>query len=219
MNVSDAVQRRASVRAFKPDLPPAPVVRAILENAARAPSGGNLQPWHVHALAGEPLAQLLHLVATDPMQDAPEYAVYPPDLWEPYRTRRWRNAEQLYAAIGIPRENRVARLQQMQKNATFFGAPVAIFLSVDRRMGPPQWADLGIYLQTVMLLATEQGLDTCAQEYWAFRSQPVRRFLGLPPERMLFAGLALGWRDESAPVNQWRTERDAFEAWGEMRGF
>jgi len=219
MNVSDAVQRRASVRAFKPDLPPAPVVRAILENAARAPSGGNLQPWHVHALAGEPLAQLLHLVATDPMQDAPEYAVYPPDLWEPYRTRRWRNAEQLYAALGIPREDRVARLQQMQKNATFFGAPVGIFLSVDRRMGPPQWADLGIYLQTVMLLATEQGLDTCAQEYWAFRSQPVRRFLGLPPERMLFAGLALGWRDESAPVNQWRTERDAFEAWGEMRGF
>jgi nitroreductase len=219
MNVSDAVQRRASVRAFKPDLPPAPVVRTILENAARAPSGGNLQPWHVHALAGEPLAQLLHLVATDPMQDAPEYAVYPPDLWEPYRTRRWRNAEQLYAAIGIPREDRVARLQQMQKNATFFGAPVGIFLSVDRRMGPPQWADLGIYLQTVMLLATEQGLDTCAQEYWAFRSQPVRRFLGLPPERMLFAGLALGWRDESAPVNQWRTERDAFEAWGEMRGF
>ena len=113
----------------------------------------------------------------------------------------------------------MARLQQMQKNATFFGAPVGIFLSVDRRMGPPQWADLGIYLQTVMLLATEQGLDTCAQEYWAFRSQPVRRFLGLPPERMLFAGLALGWRDESAPVNQWRTERDAFEAWGEMRGF
>jgi len=219
MNVSDAVQRRASVRAFKPDLPPAPVVRAILENAARAPSGGNLQPWHVHALAGEPLAQLLHLVATDPMQDAPEYAVYPPDLWEPYRTRRWRNAEQLYAALGIPREDRVARLQQMQKNATFFGAPVGIFLSVDRRVGPPQWADLGIYLQTVMLLATEQGLDTCAQEYWAFRSQPVRRFLGLPPERMLFAGLALGWRDESAPVNQWRTERDAFEAWGEMRGF
>ena len=219
MNVSDAVQRRASVRAFKPDLPPAPVVRAILENAARAPSGGNLQPWHVHALAGEPLAQLLHLVATDPMQDAPEYAVYPPDLWEPYRTRRWRNAEQLYAALGIPREDRVARLQQMQKNATFFGAPVGIFLSVDRRMGPPQWADLGIYLQTVMLLATEQGLDTCAQEYWAFCSQPVRRFLGLPPERMLFAGLALGWRDESAPVNQWRTERDAFEAWGEMRGF
>ena len=219
MNVSDAVQRRASVRAFKPDLPPAPVVRAILENAARAPSGGNLQPWHVHALAGEPLAQLLHLVATDPMQDAPEYAVYPPDLWEPYRTRRWRNAEQLYAALGIPREDRVARLQQMQKNATFFGAPVGIFLSVDRRVGPPQWADLGIYLQTVMLLATEQGLDTCAQEFWAFRSQPVARFLDLPPERMLFAGIALGWRDESAPINQWRTERDLFKAWAEMRGF
>lgn len=219
MNVSEAVQRRMSVRAFKPDTPPAAVVRAILEGAARAPSGGNLQPWHVHALAGEPLAQLLRAVEDAPLQEEPEYAVYPPDLWEPYRTRRFRNAEQLYASIGIPREDKAARLRQMAKNATFFGAPVGIFLSVDRRMGPPQWADLGIYLQTVMLLAVEQGLDTCPQEFWAFRSEPVRRFLGLPPERLLFAGIALGWRDEDAPINQWRTERDPFETWAEMRGF
>lgn len=219
MDVSEAVQRRASIRAFKPDAPSATVVRAILENAARAPSGGNLQPWHVHALTGAPLAQLLQTIATEPWQDAPEYAVYPPDLWEPYRTRRFRNAEQLYASIGIPREDKAARLHQMAKNGSFFGAPVGIFLSVDRRMGPPQWADLGIYLQTVMLLAVEQGLDTCPQEYWAFRSQPVARFLGLPPGRMLFAGLALGWRDEDAPINQWRTERDPFDTWAELRGF
>lgn len=219
MDVSEAVQRRASIRAFKPDRPSAAVVRAILEGAARAPSGGNLQPWHVHALTGEPLAQLLHAVESSPLQEEPEYAVYPPDLWEPYRTRRFRNAEQLYASLGIPREDKAARLRQMAKNAEFFGAPVGIFLSVDRRMGPPQWADLGIYLQTVMLLATEQGLDTCAQEFWAFRSQPVARFLELPPGRMLFAGIALGWRDESAPINQWRTERDPFDTWAEMRGF
>lgn len=219
MDVSEAVQRRMSVRAFKPEAPSAAVVRAILEGAARAPSGGNLQPWHVHALTGEPLTQLLRAVESAPLQEEPEYAVYPPDLWEPYRTRRFRNAEQLYASIGIPREDKAARLRQMAKNAAFFGAPVGIFLSVDRRMGPPQWADLGIYLQTVMLLAVEQGLDTCPQEFWAFRSQPVARFLELPPERMLFAGIALGWRDESAPINQWRTERDPFDTWAEMRGF
>ncbi|WP_119966952.1 nitroreductase [Simplicispira lacusdiani] len=219
MDVSEAVQRRSSIRAFKPDVPPAAMVRAILEGAARAPSGGNLQPWHVHALAGEPLTRLLRAVEDAPLQEAPEYAVYPPDLWEPYRTRRFRNAEQLYASIGIPREDKAARLRQMAKNASFFGAPVGIFLSVDRRMGPPQWADLGIYLQTVMLLAVEQGLDTCPQEFWAFRSQPVARFLDLPPERMLFAGIALGWRDENTPINQWRTERDPFETWAEMRGF
>lgn len=219
MDVSEAVQRRSSIRAFKPDVPSAAVVRTVLESAARAPSGGNLQPWHVHALTGGPLAQLLQAVESAPLQAEPEYAVYPPDLWEPYRTRRFRNAEQLYASIGIPREDKAARLHQMAKNATFFGAPVGIFLSVDRRMGPPQWADLGIYLQTVMLLAVEQGLDTCPQEFWAFRSEPVARFLELPPERMVFAGIALGWRDDSAPINQWRTERDPFEVWGEMRGF
>ena len=219
MNVSDAVRQRHSVRAFKPEQPPAAMVRSILEQAARAPSGGNLQPWHVHALAGEPLAQLLHLVATAPMQEEPEYAVYPPELWEPYRTRRWRNAEQLYTAIGIPREERVARLQQMQKNAAFFGAPVGIFISMDRRMGPPQWADLGIYLQTVMLLATERGLDTCAQEYWARYPQTVAKAVGLPDDHMLFSGMALGWRDETAPINSFRSTRDPFEVWGELQGF
>ena len=219
MNVSDAVRQRHSVRAFKPEQPPAAMVRSILEQAARAPSGGNLQPWHVHALAGEPLAQLLHLVATAPMQEEPEYAVYPPELWEPYRTRRWRNAEQLYAAIGIPREEREARLQQMQKNAAFFGAPVGIFITMDRRMGPPQWADLGIYLQTVMLLATERGLDTCAQEYWARYPQSVAQAVGLPADHMVFSGMALGWRDEAAPINTFRSTRDPFEVWGELKGF
>ena len=111
MDVSEAVQRRMSVRAFKPEAPSAAVVRAILEGAARAPSGGNLQPWHVHALTGEPLTQLLRAVESAPLQEEPEYAVYPPDLWEPYRTRRFRNAEQLYASIGIPREDKMARLQ------------------------------------------------------------------------------------------------------------
>src|SRR3990167_5849268 len=141
MNVSEAVQRRMSIRAFKPDVPPAAVVRPIGGGAPRPPWGGNLQPWHAHARGGEPLAQLLHAVQSAPLQEEPEYAVYPPDLWEPYRTRRFRNAEQLYASIGIPREDKAARLRQMAKNASFFGAPAGIFLSVDRRMGPPQWAD------------------------------------------------------------------------------
>lgn len=218
MKVSDAIARRMSVRAFLPEAPPAATVRGILEAAARAPSGGNLQPWRVHALTGAPLAELLARVAAAPAQ-APEYAVYPPSLWEPYRTRRFENGEQLYASLGIPREDKAARLRQMSRNAQFFGAPVGIFLSIDQRMGPPQWADLGCYLQNVLLLAVEAGLATCPQEYWAFCSEPVKAFLGLPADGTLFAGIALGYADEAAPINQMRTPRAPFDEVVQMRGF
>jgi nitroreductase len=219
MNVSDAVAHRVSIRRFKPQAPSAEVVRDILDRAARAPSGGNLQPWRVFALTGEPLDRLKTLLAAEAPQEAPEYVIYPPNLWEPFRSRRFQNAEDLYATIGIPREDKAARLQQLGRNAEFFGAPVGIFMCIDRRLGPPQWADLGIYMQTVMLLAVERGLDSCPQEYWANRSKPVAAFLNLPPELMLFAGIALGWRDEEAPINRLRTRRDPFERWAEMIGF
>lgn len=219
MRVSEAIAQRMSVRAFQATVPPTATVRAILETAARAPSGGNLQPWRVHALTGAPLAELLALVASAPPQAEPEYAIYPPQLWEPYRSRRFQNAEQLYTTLSIPREDKAARLRQMAKNAQFFGAPVGIFLSIDQRMGPPQWSDLGCYLQNLLLLAVEAGLATCPQEYWAFCSDPVKAFLGLGPEHTLFVGIALGYADEAAAINQMRTPRAPFEEYVQMRGF
>ena len=220
MDVAQAVERRMSVRAFKPDPVPGAVVRDILERAARAPSGGNLQPWRVHALSGEPLAAFKALIAPRlAAPDGPEYDVYPANLWEPYRSRRFQVGEDLYGALGIPREDKVARLMQFARNGDFFGAPVALFFSIDRGMGPPQWADLGMYMQTVMLLAVERGLDSCAQEFWSQYAKTIGEFLGLADNEMLFSGMALGFRDEAAPVNLWRSRRDPFEAWGEMRGF
>lgn len=219
MKVSDAVERRVSVRAFLPDPVPAAVVRDILERAARAPSGGNLQPWRVYALAGEPLAMLKAAVAANPGGEPAEYAVYPPDLWEPFRSRRFRNGEDLYGTVGIPREDREARLRQFARNGQFFGAPVGVFFCLDRRLGPPQWADLGIYMQTVMLLAIERGLDTCPQEYWARYSKSVAAALNLPDDHMVFSGMAMGYRDPEAPINTLRAEREPFEAFGRLIGF
>lgn len=219
MNVSEAIARRISIRAFRPDPVPGPVVRRILEAAAKAPSGGNLQPWRVYALAGAPLAEFKAQVAANPFGETPEYDVYPPNLWDPFRTRRFQNGEDLYATIGIPREDKPARLRQLAKNGTFFGAPVGIFFCLDRKLGPPQWADLGMYMQNVMLLAVEQGLDTCPQEYWARYPQTIAQFLGLPEELMVFSGMALGFRDETAPINTLVASRDPFDVWGQMRGF
>ncbi len=221
MTVTEAVQRRISARAFKPDPVPGAVVREILETAARAPSGGNLQPWKVCALAGEPLAEIKALAAAKMAEggEEAEYDVYPPNLWDPFRTRRFVCGEDLYATIGIAREDKAGRLRQLAKNIEFFGAPVGIFFSLDRKLGPPQWSDLGMYMQTVMLLAVERGLDTCPQEFWARVPRTVAEFIGLPDDHMLFSGMAMGWRDEKAPINSLRTRRDPFEAFAEMRGF
>jgi nitroreductase len=219
MNVTEAVSARVSVRAFKPDPVPGALVREILEAAHRAPSGGNLQPWRVHALAGEPLGELTAKVAANMAGEAPEYDVYPADLWEPFRTRRFQCGEDLYATIGIPREDKPARLRQLFKNTQFFGAPVGLFFSLDRNLGKPQWADVGMYMQTVMLLATERGLATCAQEFWARYPKTVGDFVGLPDDHMLFSGMALGWADDDAPINTLRTKRDPFDVWAEMKGF
>ncbi|MEO8927452.1 MAG: nitroreductase [Caulobacteraceae bacterium] len=218
MDVRAAVERRISVRAFKPDPVEGTVVLEFLKAAGRAPSGGNLQPWRVYALAGEPLARFKALVATTPMEE-PEYEVYPPHLWEPMRTRRYQCGEDMYAAIGIGREDRPARFAQLASNLDFFGAPVGLFFCLDRKVGPPQWADMGMFMQTVMLLAVERGLDTCPQEFWARYPRTVAQFINLPDDHMVFSGMALGWRDEDHPINAWRTRRDPFEVWGEMRGF
>jgi len=219
MNVSEAVERRVSIRGVLDKPVSGEVVKDILVRAARAPSGGNLQPWRVYALTGQPLADFKAIVKANPFGETPEYDVYPPNLWEPFRTRRWQNGEDLYASIGIPREDKPARLRQLAKNGEFFGAPVGIFFCLDRKLGPPQWADLGMYMQNVMLLAVERGLDTCPQEYWARYPETVGKFLNMPADHMLFSGMALGYRDPDAPINRLRASRDPFELWGELIGF
>ena len=218
MNVSDALKTRMSVRAFRPDPVPGAVVREILEVAHRAPSGGNLQPWRVYALTGTPLAELKRVAAVTSME-APQYPVYPDALWDPFRTRRYEVGEDLYASIGVGREDKAGRYAQLAKNLDFFGAPVGLFFCLDRRLGSAQWSDVGMYMQSVMLLATERGLDTCAQEFWARYADTVAKFLALPDDHMVFSGMALGYRDVDAPINSWRARRDPFEVFAEMRGF
>jgi nitroreductase len=224
VNVSEAVASRMSCRAFLDTPVPGDTLRAILDAARRTPSGGNLQPWWVYALTGEPLTEMKALVRekvmTNPRGDGShEYDIYPPGLGEPYRTRRFKAGEDLYATIGIPREDKMARLQQLARNYDFFGAPVGLFFYLDRSLGPPQWSDLGMYMQTMMLLAREQGLHTCAQEIWSLVSATVQKRLEVPANLMLFSGMALGYADLSHPINTLRTERAALEDFVRMKGF
>lgn len=223
MDVREAVATRYSCRAFLPTPVPLATVREILEGAARAPSGGNLQPWLVHALAGERLEALKAMVrarpALLPRGEGAEYDIYPRELKEPYRTRRFQVGELLYRAIGVPREDRPGRIRQYARNFEFFGAPVGLFFSIDRTMGPPQWSDLGGYIQSVMVLARAHGLHTCGQEAWTHWHRTLGEVLALPPDYMLFCGMALGYADEDAPINRWRAPREPLDAFASFQGF
>jgi len=119
----------------------------------------------------------------------------------------------MYALLGIPREDKPARLRHLARNYDFFGASSAIFCFVDRIMGPPQWSDLGMFLQSFMLLAQEAGYDTCPQEAWASRADTVSTFLKVPDELMLFCGVAIGHANEEAPVNTLVADREPLEQW------
>jgi nitroreductase len=215
MNVSEAIATRKAIRAFRPDPVPLETVKQILEAAARAPSGGNLQPWKVYVLVGEARDAFARRIAEAreglPLGEKPEYHIYPPQLSEPYRTRRFRVGEQMYAALGVPRENKAARLAAFARNWDFFGAPVGMIFTIDRQMREGQWADLGMFMQNIMLLAREHGLHTCPQEAWAVWHRFIREYLHVPDKEMIFCGMALGHADESAPVNSFASERAPLE--------
>jgi nitroreductase len=222
LTLSAAVDTRRSVRAFLNRPVDMALIKQILALAARAPSGGNLQPWRITILAGKPLERfrcvMARRIAENPTRDEMQYQVYPDNLAEPYRTQRFRVGEAMYATLGIPREDKAARLRWFHRNYQFFGAPVGLFVFVDRHMGVAQWVDLGIYLQTVMLLLRSNGLDSCPQEAWAAYHTEVSGFLGTDADWVLFSGLAVGYADETAPVNNFRSERMALDNFATVVG-
>ena len=226
MHVADALTSRQSIRDFLPTPVSGDVIRRVLATASRSPSGGNVQPWHIDIVAGERLDAFKALMRErmaaqadgSRPRETPEYDIYPKELVAPYRDYRFAIGEAMYARMGIPREDKAARLRWFARNYQFFGAPMALFCSVDKRMGPPQWSDLGMFLQSVMLLLRSQGLDSCPQECWAAYPETVREFIGIPPERMLFTGMSIGYANREHPVNALVTERAAVDTFARFHG-
>lgn len=210
-SVSHAVANRRSIRSFLPDPVDPAILRRVLETAQRAPSGGNVQPWHAHVLTAAPLKRLVDAVTAVLPQGraahAPEYAIYPPDLAGAYADRRFGVGEAMYAALNIPRDNKIGRLAQFAANFRAFDAPVLMLVHMPRLMGPPQWSDVGMWLQTVMLLLREAGLDSCAQEAWAIYQAQIRSCVPVPDDHIFFCGLAIGHRDPDAAINTFAVAR------------
>src|SRR5215472_11532262 len=203
MDVYEAVTSRRSVRGFTDQRVPREVIERVLSAAAWAPSGSNIQPWHIYVVTGAPLAQLKKLaterVAAGVPWDEREYVMYPPALKTPYGERRSGFGKERYSALGIAREDWAARQRAAIANWNCFGAPAALFCYIDRALGLPQWADVGMYLQTVMLLLRAEGLHSCPQMAWSQVRETVAKILSevlsLPDGLILFCGMSIGHED------------------------
>ena len=224
MDVFEAVDSRIACRQFS-DKPVDPkIVKDLLARAARAASGGNLQSWNIYALTGKPLAEFKTIVQQriareDPRHAKTEYQVYPEPMFGAYKDRREEHGVQLYGSLGIDRSDPVARGAQFNKNFDFFDAPVALFITIDRRLGPGQWSDLGGYIHALAFLARGYGLDTCPQEAWARLYGTVGDFIKIPPNEMLFCAVAIGYGDRKHKANDFRSPRAELSEFCKFFGF
>lgn len=214
MNVTQAVRQRISTRAFLDTPISREDLNDLLATAQRSPSGGNLQPWRTIAVAGAARDAVIEIankvLLADPMAVVPQERPVYPDFKQidpVYDARRRRVGEMMYDTLGIPKEDKAARMAWFFRNYQFFGAPVGLFFIIDKRMGYGQWAHMGMYMQTIALLAEERGWGTCMQECWARLRVELHAHFGLSDTDMLYSGMSIGWPDRSAPVNTLYAER------------
>lgn len=206
---------RRSIRAYLPDPVDTALIGDILKSAQRAPSGNNIQPWRVHVLTGDVRQQVVDAAciafdAADGTHQA-EYHYYPAEFFDPYLARRRKVGWDLYNQLGIRKGDNERMHAQHRKNFTFFGAPVGLIFTIDRRMRQGSWLDYGMFLQSVMLAASARGLATCAQAAWNDYHRVISEVLQLGPQEQLVCGMSLGYADPHAPENALHTERASLD--------
>jgi len=209
-SVTDALNTRITCRDFLDTPVPEDVLNRILTTSLRTASGGNLQPWKLHVMTGDTLAEFkkraVERTLAGKVED-PTYRAYPSPLWEPQRSWRYKLGEDMYGKIGIPRENKMGRIVWLAQNAKFFEAPVGIIITGDKRLEMPQYMDLGIFVQSLMLLAREEGLHTAPQGWWRNWSSVSHELLDIPDEEEVLVGMSLGYGNPDAPVNDLYADR------------
>lgn len=214
LDIFQSILTRKSIRAFTKQPVLQETIEEILKFAARAPSGTNLQPWQVIVLRGDVLQKLgqeLSRLVLSGVEGEREYHYYPRQWREPYLSRRRKVGLDLYKSLGIQKGEQEKMLHQKARNFSFFGAPVGLLFTMDRDMEIGSWLDLGMFMQTIMLAARGFGLDTCPQAAFADYHKQIRTFLSVPSNRHIICGMALGYRDKSAPENNFETEREPIE--------
>jgi nitroreductase len=222
MHIDEALERRRSARAFRPDPIPRELVEEILRLAARAPSGTNIQPWKVHVAAGEVRARLEREVLAHRETDPPDARAEFPRTSkrkEPYTSRMRKLGKEMYGLLGIPKGDQAASWRQWGRNYQFFDAPVGLILTMDKDLDAMSYVDVGMFAMAIMLAAKARGLDTCAQGAWNTYWTVTRRVLGIPENEYIIFGISLGYADDSHPVNSLVAEREPIESFATFHGF
>jgi nitroreductase len=218
--VSEAVMSRRAVRKFADTPVPLYLLKDVMDMARFTPSGCNFQPWEATILTGEPLRALQAKIGAMAPQQPVEYDIQPQDLPQEYRDRLHENGERQYTCQGITRDDAEGRKTFIMGNYVGFGAPVMLLCYMPRVMGPPQWSDVGMWLQTVMLLLREKGLDSCPQEFLSLYGRAIKEEIGVSDEtHIFFCGLAIGYRDPAAPVNNYERSRVPLDRQVRFEGF
>ncbi|WCR00770.1 nitroreductase [Paracoccus aestuarii] len=210
----DAITSRRAIRGFRPTDVAPETIRRILAAAGRAPSGSNIQPWFVDVVTDLALARLTsHITALfDAGERGTKSYPYYPDTWrEPYLGRRRKLGWDLYGMLGIKRHEKEKLAAQHRRNFLFFDAPVGLILSIERDMGIGSWLDSGMFAQNIMIAARAFGLHTCPIQALAAWEPQIIEELGLPENRRVVCGMALGEADPDMPANALETERMALE--------
>ncbi|MBV9393142.1 MAG: nitroreductase [Methylobacteriaceae bacterium] len=220
--IERAIAERRAVRGFETRPVSRELIERILDIAARAPSGTNMQPWRVYVLAGEAKRGLSDAIARERVAPANhregEYRYYPEKFFEPYLSRRRKIGWDLYGLVGIKRGDDAAMHAQHGKNFDFFGAPIGAIFTIDRRLEIGSWLDYGMFLENVMIAARAHGLETCPQAAFASFHDVVRANLGIDEGEVVVCGMAIGYPDWSAPENKLETTREAAASFTSFRG-
>ena len=214
MNVSDALLRRKSTRAFSDREVPVETLRKLLDAARHAPSGVNTQPWQVAVVSGdkkESLCSLMEDQFRNNIKGKMDYSYYPDEWVDPYRSRRKSCGLQMYSTLSIGRDEKQKQLDQWAANYRAFDAPVVLFFFLDPVMSAGSYLDYGMFLQSIMLAAVEEGLATCPQAALGEYPELVKQELEYPPDSVLIGGMAVGYEDKAALVNSYRTDRLAVD--------
>ncbi|MEO1694030.1 MAG: nitroreductase [Pseudomonadota bacterium] len=221
--VSEALLTRRSVRGFLSDPVPRDTVEHILRTAARAPSGSNIQPWHVVAVTGnvrdEVAAAVRHAATTDAEAHTAQYVYYPQTWRAPYIDRRRATGWGLYGTLGIEKGDKARMAAQHMRNFDLFDAPVGLFITMDRDMETGSWLDTGTFVQSIMIAARAHGLDTCPQQAWSRYWRVIFPLLDIADDQILVCGMALGRADPHAPANDFWTEREPLASYARLEGF
>lgn len=215
MDVREALQVRKSTRAYLDKAVEEEKIRRILDAARHAPSGTNTQPWQVAVVQGETKQKLgaaMEQAFRSGQKGHMDYQYYPLKWEHPYRERRKACGLLMYQTLEIGREDRQRQLDQWAANYRAFDAPVMLLFFMDPVMETGSFLDYGMFLQSIMLSAVEEGLATCPQAALAEYPEIVKEALGYPEGSILICGMALGYEDSSARVNSYRTGREEVDA-------